>query len=124
MSTPLLYKHLGATIKNRRQELGLTQEQLASHLGISRASIANMEIGRQQILIHHLYRLAEKLDTKITTLLPESDEIDGQLGLDNLRFSKNLNLEQRQQIARLLQESELTLTPGDRHGQSRVKNEG
>lgn len=124
MSTPLLYKHLGITIKNRRQELGLTQDQLARHLDISRASIANMETGRQKILIHHLYRLAEKLDTKVTALLPEPEEIDGQLGLDNLRFSEKLNLGQRQQIARLLQENELTLTPGDSHGQSNLKNEG
>ena len=83
-----------------------------------------MEIGRQKILIHYLYRLAEKLDTKVTALLPEPEEIDGQLGLDNLRFSEKLNLGQRQQIARLLQESKLTLTPGDGHGQSNLKNEG
>ena len=94
MSTPLLYKYLGVTIKNRRKKLRLTQEQLASHLGISRASIANMEIGRQKILIHHLYRLAEKLDTKVTTLLPEPEEFDGQSSLDDLRFSEYLNLEQ------------------------------
>ena len=40
----------------------MTQEQLAKRVGISRASLANIEAGRQQVLVHHLFALASALD--------------------------------------------------------------
>ena len=113
---PLLYKRLGTIIKNRRRQLGLTQAHLSSQLGISRASLANVETGRQRVLVHQLYQLAEKLDVKVTALLPDPEETEELGNLDGLFISKNVSLEQRRQIARLLRgDDELQSVSGDQH---------
>lgn len=44
-----------------RKGLRQTQDQLAKQVGISRASLANIEAGRQQVLVHHLFALAAAL---------------------------------------------------------------
>jgi transcriptional regulator with XRE-family HTH domain len=55
-------KHLGGVIRDRRKKLGLKQHQLAARLGISRGSLANIEIGNQGMLVHQLYKFARALD--------------------------------------------------------------
>ena len=61
----------GKAVARRREELELTQAQLAGHAGISRASIANIEKGRQNVLLHHIYDLADALKmSKVGDLLP------------------------------------------------------
>ena len=119
MSAPSLYKRLGTIIKERRRQLGFTQEHLSSQLGISRASLANVETGRQRVLVHQLYQLAEKLDVEVVALLPDPEEVKELRSLDDLPFSENVSLEQRQQLARLLQEDgKLPSASGGQHGQS------
>ena len=93
-------------IKEHRRLLGLTQERLATELNVSRASLANIETGRQRVLVHQLYRLAEKLDVKVTDLLPDPEEFEHLQPLDNLSFSQNLTPKQRQQIASFLQDND------------------
>ena len=112
----LLYERLGAIIKKHRRRLGLTQEHLSSQLGISRAALANVETGRQRVLVHQLYSLAEQLDIKVSALLPASEENKTFRVLDGLPFSENVSLAQGQQIARLLQ---LPSASGGQHAQSR-----
>lgn len=66
-----IYKAFGSAVSTRRKALGLTQAELASQVKISRASIANIESGRQNILLHHVYALAAALGfTKVAELLP------------------------------------------------------
>lgn len=48
----------------------MTQERLASRLEISRASLANIEIGRQRILVHQLYSIAQAIGLQPSDLLP------------------------------------------------------
>lgn len=45
----------------RREELKLTQAKLSGLTGLSRASIASIEKGRQNVLLHHVYDLAQAL---------------------------------------------------------------
>ena len=104
MRVPALYKRLGGTIKARRRALGLTQQQLAKQLGISRASIANVETGRQRVLVHQLYDLADQLNVNVQDLLPESAEAEALRALDELLFSENITVSQRRQIATLLKD--------------------
>ena len=103
MKVPALYRRLGSTIKARRRILGLTQHQLAKQLGISRASLANMETGRQRVLVHQLYELAGQLNVSVQELLPEVSEAEALQVLDDLLFSMNISVAQRQQIATLLE---------------------
>ena len=66
-----LYRRLGRTVADRRRTLGLTQSTLAERLGFSRASVANVENGRQRIMVHQLFALANALDLRsILDLIP------------------------------------------------------
>ncbi|MDE0703296.1 MAG: helix-turn-helix domain-containing protein [Rhodospirillaceae bacterium] len=68
-----LYRRLGRTVANRRRELGLTQSTVAEKLGLSRASLANLENGRQRIMVHQLFALVNALRLKsILELVPEA----------------------------------------------------
>jgi transcriptional regulator with XRE-family HTH domain len=61
----------GKAIAQRREELEMTQEDLAGLVGMSRASIANIEKGRQNVLLHHVYGLADALKMpRVGDLLP------------------------------------------------------
>lgn len=67
----------GKAVAVRRDELGLTQADLASRVGLSRASIANIERGRQNVLLHHVYDLAAALKmSKVGDLLPMRPQSD------------------------------------------------
>jgi transcriptional regulator with XRE-family HTH domain len=73
MSDMDLYKLLGSRAATRRKQLGLTQEEIAKQIGLSRASLANLETGRQKILLHHVYELAAALELRtITDLIPNA----------------------------------------------------
>lgn len=68
-----LYSLLGERISLRRRSLKKTQRDLADAVGMSRASVANIECGRQKVLVHHLYRLAEALQMpNVADLLPQA----------------------------------------------------
>ncbi len=66
-----IYAALGAAIALRRRQLKLTQNDLASRTGVSRASIANMERGHQNVAVHHLYAIGLALQVaNVSDLLP------------------------------------------------------
>lgn len=68
-----IYSALGEAVATRRKAMGLTQAQVAVKVGISRASIANIEAGRQKVLLHQVYLFAEALTLpSIMSLLPKS----------------------------------------------------
>jgi transcriptional regulator with XRE-family HTH domain len=71
MAEHAIYKAFGRAVATRRRELDLTQSELAARVRMSRASVANIESGRQSVLLHHVYGLAEALEiTKVSDLLP------------------------------------------------------
>lgn len=65
----LVYAKLGARVKAFRRIKGMTQEDLAELLGLERASVANMETGRQRIYIHYVTALAKIFSVKETEIL-------------------------------------------------------
>lgn len=60
----------GAGLRRVREEVGLTQEELASRAGLSRTSVVNIEHGRQGVSLATLYDLARALDAAPASLLP------------------------------------------------------
>lgn len=70
-----IYCEVGQRIRRFRKGAGRTQHQLADQIGVSRASIANIEAGRQNFMLHYIYAIAEalELDTPIS-LLPGAHE--------------------------------------------------
>ncbi len=65
-----IYVRIGRRIRRRRNELGRTQEWLSDRVNLSRASIANIETGRQQIMLHQLYDFARALRIPAGDLSP------------------------------------------------------
>lgn len=79
MDVGAIYREVGAAVASRRKVLGLTQSQLADRLNTSRASVANIEVGRQKIMLHQVYALAECLELRsITELIPTRGDIPQQ----------------------------------------------
>jgi transcriptional regulator with XRE-family HTH domain len=65
-------KEVGLRLQLHRKRRELTQEQLATQIGIHRASYANVEGGRQRIPIDIVWRAAIVLGVSISALVPES----------------------------------------------------
>ena len=63
-----LQQRLGVRIRRRRAALGLTQCVLGSRVGVSRATIANVEAGRQNLTLRRLEGLARALETGLDEL--------------------------------------------------------
>lgn len=79
MANEAIYKAFGQAVATRRKGLKLTQAMLAARVGISRASIANIESGRQNVLLHHVYGLATALEfPKASDLLPTQPKLPTQ----------------------------------------------
>jgi transcriptional regulator with XRE-family HTH domain len=71
----MLNRELGLRIKAARSNARLTQAQLADKSGVSRASIAIIERGRQSLPIHVVYRLCEALGIEVCDILPIHAEV-------------------------------------------------
>jgi transcriptional regulator with XRE-family HTH domain len=103
MQVDPIYKAVGEVIRARRRHLGLTQEKLAPRAGVSRASLANVETGRQAILVHQLYRFAEALGMSPFDLLPvPAQNCAVGESLSELPLPDDLNAQQKKQIAQML----------------------
>lgn len=66
------YSEVGLLIQALRNKNGMSQEQLGRQLDppVTRASIANIEAGKQRVLAHTLVQLADALDVELEALLP------------------------------------------------------
>lgn len=69
-----LYEQLGRLVRQHRERLSMSQSTLAEAIALSRASVANIEAGRQQVSLHHVYRLAGALGVEVAMLLPGSGD--------------------------------------------------
>lgn len=67
-----LYEAIGNNIRRIRLRRGITQEALAGLTSLSRASIANIEKGRQRLLVHTLWEIARALDVDPGELFPRT----------------------------------------------------
>ena len=65
-----LYSAIGQLVRAARRHAGLTQDVVAGRVGLTRASINNIEHGRQKILVHTLFDLADALGVAPAALLP------------------------------------------------------
>ncbi len=60
---------LGAGIRRRRKELGLSQEALALATDLDRSYVGGVERGEHNLSFISLYRLSIALETKVSELL-------------------------------------------------------
>lgn len=67
---------LGNCIREARRNAGLKQETFAGFLKLSRASIVNIEKGRQHPPIHLIWVIARALNIPVEKLLPDFMHIE------------------------------------------------
>jgi transcriptional regulator with XRE-family HTH domain len=69
-----VYKAFGAQVRERRDALGLTQLELSGRIGLTRGSVANIEAGRQSVMLHQFLAIAAALTLTPQQLLPADAE--------------------------------------------------
>lgn len=69
-----IYIEIGKRIREERKALGFNQSDLAKEIGLTRTSVVNIEVGRQRLPIHMLYRVAIALSIPINDLLPGEEK--------------------------------------------------
>jgi transcriptional regulator with XRE-family HTH domain len=74
-----LYELFGQRVRKARKACKLTQEALASRVTMTRTSVTNIEKGRQKLLLHTLFDLADALQVPVGHLIPEPSESQPQI---------------------------------------------
>ena len=90
---------IGANIRARREQLGLSQEQLAQSVGKQTATyIAFIEKGERNITMVDLMSLAKQLSTTVASLIGEEKNGKDPSVVEVLRATKELNKTDRQKV--------------------------
>lgn len=76
MNQAVNHKELGKRIALMRARKGLLQKELASQIGISRPSLAQMELGNRSISAIEIFHLAEILNFSIDEIMSADFEND------------------------------------------------
>jgi transcriptional regulator with XRE-family HTH domain len=102
MSTP---EDIGARIRTARLDRGLTQDQLAGSVGVSRSAVAQWETGRTGQITGNLSRIAEALEVGVEFLMHGNDKrapIEARQGdeLALLRLYRECEPDDRQMLLR------------------------
>ena len=63
-------QYVAVQLQQLRKRKNLTQEEFATKIGLSRASVINIEAGRQQITLKNLFLICRELGIKSSDLLP------------------------------------------------------
>lgn len=64
---------VGAAIRRARESAGMTQDELAETSGLSRPSIARIELGTSGVQLDRLFELAEAMSTTPSALLADAE---------------------------------------------------
>jgi transcriptional regulator with XRE-family HTH domain len=118
MKVEPLYRSIGAIIRSKRRQLEWSQEKLAQHVRISRATLANIETGRQRILAHQLYIFAAALGARPEEFLPRLPASAPATGRMLLPIPGDLKPQQREQIAQLIEAAEIPATTSENYGKT------
>jgi transcriptional regulator with XRE-family HTH domain len=64
-------------IQQAREELGITQQELAARLGYTQAALSNYELGKRRLYLANLERIANALGKPLSYFTePDADEDD------------------------------------------------
>lgn len=71
MKIERFYVQLGQRLRDARNDIGCSQETVAHLLSprLTRASIANIENGRQRTMAHHITQLSDILGVSLSWLM-------------------------------------------------------
>ncbi|MBQ8689391.1 MAG: helix-turn-helix transcriptional regulator [Clostridia bacterium] len=69
MKDDILLKEIGVRIKNRRKEIGMTQEKLAELMDVSLQMISNLEQGKKAIRPENIIKLCSAINVSADYIL-------------------------------------------------------
>ncbi len=69
-----LLLRLGASVRQRREGLGFSQEAFASKCGVHRTYVGKVERGEQNVSMSSLARIAKGLGIRVWELIREAEE--------------------------------------------------
>jgi transcriptional regulator with XRE-family HTH domain len=69
-----LLLRLGASVRQRRERLGISQEVFANKCGVHRTYVGKVERGEQNVSMSSLSRIAKGLGIRIWELIREAEE--------------------------------------------------
>lgn len=72
-ATSQLDKEIGARVRLRRLECGMSQEKLAEALGLTFQQVQKYEKGTNRITVSRLDQIAAALDASIASFLPDGN---------------------------------------------------
>lgn len=107
-------------LRSARETLGLTQEDVASALGIPRTSVISMEAGKRNVTALELRRLARLYRREVSWLLGEGPESIDEASAENsalFRATAQLSTDDKEQVLRFAQ----FLAAGDAPSSSRSR---
>lgn len=70
------YIELGNRIREARLKAQIGQDELAEKLGLTRASIVNIEKGRQRPMIHTILTISQLLKVELHALIPGQTQVE------------------------------------------------
>jgi len=68
----MLYKKIGKMIQVAREEAGLSQEELASRLGLTQAAFSNYELGKRRLYLKNIEQIAKELNKPLNYFMDDS----------------------------------------------------
>jgi transcriptional regulator with XRE-family HTH domain len=71
----LVNKLFGEKLARARRVRNISQSELADRAAVSRATIANLEGGRQNVQLHQVFALAKSLNVEPDSLIPTMPEL-------------------------------------------------
>jgi transcriptional regulator with XRE-family HTH domain len=99
-----LYKQIGDKIREARQELGLTQEQLAERANLHPSFVGQIERGTKKASVQTLHRIASALNVSLASLFQFQEERlpDDLLLQEIVGLVESRNIEDKRFIVELL----------------------
>lgn len=69
-----LFKVIGPNVRRYREKTGLTQNQLAEHIGVTPSFISKVECGKKAVKLKTLYEIAAVLHVGMDALVYEAHD--------------------------------------------------
>lgn len=69
MSKKELLKQIGSRIKQKREEKGITQQELASLCNFEKSNMSRIESGGTNMTVHTLHKIATALEVNLADLM-------------------------------------------------------
>lgn len=65
----MVFREIGLRIQRAREELGLTQEELAARMGCTQSALSNYELGKRRLYLNLLNEIAQILNKPLDYFL-------------------------------------------------------